>query len=178
MTHRLAMILLALAILCELSCSDHDLTRSRNGLVGVAGAVNVPEGTPPEERQNSINYKCASANPSETVTYVVGHLAQASWEPLDANWSDGQGNSYVEGWSCHPDGRTGQMQYVWVGDWINKYGDVVTYAFTATATERPAEVLVAATVVGEWFVKFKRRAHRNVNLSLSSQCLEVLKLRR
>jgi len=70
------------------------------------------------------------------------------------------------------------MTYVWLGDWTNQHGDVVTYAFTSTDVRAPSDVMVAATVVGIWHVRTKVLANRDPNLSISTECLRVLRERR
>ncbi len=126
---------------------------------------------------DSVKYRLLHVDPNESVKYVVDRLAQSSWQPLAADWNNGEPNSYSLGWSCHPD-TNGRTIYVWVGDWTNGHGDVVTYAFTSPEVHASSDMIVAATLVGSSDVQNRVQVHGEPKLSLSVECIRVLRERR
>jgi hypothetical protein len=175
MTVRRAALLLAIISCC--SCGEHDLTRSRDGLLVVPGGIIVSQRDVAQTDDDSVKYRLLHVDPNGSVKYVADRLAQSSWQPLAADWNNGEPNSYSLGWSCHLDTH-GRVTYVWVGDWTNAHGDVVTYAFTAPEVHASSDMMVAATLVGNSEVQSRVRAHGEPNLSFSVECLRVLRERR
>jgi len=170
-------ILLFAVVVTSLSCGEHDLTRSRDGLVTIPGGTVIVTADAAQRSEDSVQYRVSHAAANEAVTWVADRLAQSSWQPLAADWNDGEPNGFAEGWSCHPDAN-GRIVYVWVGDWMNKHGDVVTYSFTSSDVGTASDVLVAATVVGKWQVKKEAKAQGNPNVGLSARCAQLLSERR
>jgi hypothetical protein len=160
-----------------LSCIEHDLTRSWEGLVTMPGAAVIVPADPAQRSEDTVQYRVSHVRANEAVTWVSDRLTKLLWQPLAADWNDGQPNSFVEGWSCHP-GVNGRILYVWVGDWMNKYGDVVTYSFTSSDVRATRDILVVATVLGKWHVRKKVEATGNPNLELSTRCAQFLNERR
>ena len=130
-----------------------------------------------QRSEDTVQYRVSQARPNDTVTWVADRLTKLSWQPLAADWNDGQPNGFVEGWSCHPDAN-GRIVYVWVGDWMNKHGDVVTHSFTSSDVRTASDVLVAATILGKWHVRKKVEAQGSPNLGLSTRCAQLLNGRR
>ncbi len=176
MSRRSVAILVITLVVCLSRCRERDLSRSRDGLVAIPGAVVSSVTRDGEEAKDTIKYAVRQMQPDEAVRWVADRLRQLSWTPLAASWDEGGSNSFVQGWSCHPDAN-GTVTYVWVGDWISKTGDVVTYSFTTTAVHSPLEVSVDATLIGEWHVRHKVDAHGEPNVSLSEQCTHFIKER-
>jgi hypothetical protein len=140
------------------------------------GAVIVPADAA-QRSEDTVQYRVSRAQANDAVIWVADRLAQLSWQPLAADWDDGKPNGFAEGWSCHPD-TNGRIVYVWVGDWMNKHGDVVTYSFTASDVGTAGDVLVAATVLGKWHVRKKVEAQGRPSLGLATRCAQLLNERR
>jgi hypothetical protein len=170
-------LIIACALACVVACGEHDLTRSRDGLVTTPGGTVIVTADAVQRSEDSVQYRMSHAAANEAVTWVADRLAQLTWQPLAADWNDGEPNGFAEGWSCHP-GVNGRIVYVWVGDWMNKHGDVVTYSFTSSDVPVPSDVLVAATVVGKWQVRKEAKAQGNPNVGLSARCAQLLNERR
>src|SRR5258708_950806 len=173
--NRKGVIVLLLA--CALSCGGHDLTGSRDGLVTMPGGAVIAPADAAQSSEDSVQYGVYQVRANEAVSWVADRLAQLSWQPLAADWNDGQPSAFVEGWSCHPD-ASGGIVYVWVGDWINKRGDVVTHSFTSGAVRAASNVLVAPTVLGGWHARKKVDSQGSPNLGLSMRCVQFLNERR
>ena len=124
-------ILLSLLVGCKDRCSPRIYNHS-NAFV-VLRNIEDPFYDLRDGGSIQLSYKLKEDYPASSVLKQIStQLEGTGWQPLKEDYlNPGQSSSHVKGWSEFEDALRPPSKIVhqWVGDWEDKYGNIVTYIF-------------------------------------------------
>lgn len=92
-------------------------------------------------------YRVRRQEADDAIRVISATLAEKGWRPIERLWDDPNGadGSFVAGWRCAV--IDGSVAHVWVSDWRDSAGNIVTYLLRETPAVLSDHVVVRVAAV-------------------------------